>query len=262
VTDFFPVLLGICLDGSANWTGKDPANARRPTVLSQGTFEFEDGLPAVLDLLDRHAAKATFYVPGITAEARPDAIRQIAGRGHELASHGYDHRALSGLSETEEEAEIVGGIAALETILGYRPVGFRAGSWDFSHRTIPLLLKHGVKVSANFHARLRPYRHRLEGAPVDLVEMPVQWHLADYAYFSPGVGGSRPMTSAAAAEAVWVEEFEGLYATPGAFYHLTLHVQLIGHPGRLAMLDRHLGFITSHPRARVVTAGALARTIP
>jgi hypothetical protein len=92
--------------------------------------------------------------------------------------------------------------------------------------------------------------------------MPVQWHLADYAFFSPGAGGSKPMTSAATAEAVWVEEFEALHDTPGAFYHLTLHVQLIGHPGRLRMLDRHLAFIGRHPRARIVTAEALARTIP
>src|SRR5215210_8205289 len=48
-----------------------------------------------LDLLDKHDAKATFFVLGWIAENTPDLIREIANRGHEIASRGYNHCPLS-----------------------------------------------------------------------------------------------------------------------------------------------------------------------
>jgi hypothetical protein len=83
--EVFPVIYGICLDAEAIWLGKAPENARRPVLLSHGTYEIREGLAPLLDLLDRHAVKTTFFVPGITADCYPDAIHEINRRGHELA---------------------------------------------------------------------------------------------------------------------------------------------------------------------------------
>ncbi len=47
--------------------------------------------PAILDLLDHHGAKATFFVIGEKAETHPDLIREIHNRGHQLANHTYSH---------------------------------------------------------------------------------------------------------------------------------------------------------------------------
>src|SRR4051812_6514780 len=48
----------------------------------------------ILDLLQDHGARATFFVLGWVAERQPDLIRRIAAGGHEIASHGYGHDLL------------------------------------------------------------------------------------------------------------------------------------------------------------------------
>jgi peptidoglycan/xylan/chitin deacetylase (PgdA/CDA1 family)/uncharacterized membrane protein YbhN (UPF0104 family) len=59
---------------------------------------FDDGpsvdTPAVLDALERAGARATFFVLGAAAAARPDLVREIARRGHEVALHGDTHAKL------------------------------------------------------------------------------------------------------------------------------------------------------------------------
>src|SRR5262245_37951195 len=46
----------------------------------------------ILDLLDRFETRATFFVLGWVAENHPQVVREIAGRGHEMACHGFAHR--------------------------------------------------------------------------------------------------------------------------------------------------------------------------
>lgn len=61
---------------------------------------FDDGpdpeaTPKVLDLLEQHGAKATFFVIGKKAEQHPDLLAKIVGRGHELGLHGYEHSRIT-----------------------------------------------------------------------------------------------------------------------------------------------------------------------
>jgi peptidoglycan/xylan/chitin deacetylase (PgdA/CDA1 family) len=258
----FPVVVGICFDAEAIWLGKAPENANRPVLLSHGAFAAREGLAPLLDVLDEHGVRATFFVPGITADRYPEAVRTIAARGHEIGSHGYAHTPVHMLSAAEEERELVTGLDALKAITGTRPVVWRSPSWEFSPRTMDLLLREQVTVSTNYHDALRPYRHLRDGKPLPIVELPVQWHLADAPYFLYGGQVGRVIQPASHAEAVWGEEFDGLYETPGAFYHLTLHVQLIGHPGRLAMLRRHLRHVRGRPGVRFLTSSEAAALVP
>ncbi len=59
---------------------------------------FDDGpsadTPRVLDALDEAGVKATFFVLGRAAEARPDLVREVARRGHAVALHGHTHARL------------------------------------------------------------------------------------------------------------------------------------------------------------------------
>lgn len=47
--------------------------------------------PAILDLLDRYQAKATFFMVGERAAARPELVREVLRRGHELGNHSHSH---------------------------------------------------------------------------------------------------------------------------------------------------------------------------
>jgi peptidoglycan/xylan/chitin deacetylase (PgdA/CDA1 family) len=261
MTDHFPVCIGIDVDGEAPVLGRSPENANRPVLLSAGAFEFREGLPLLLAVLDEFKIRASFYVPGLVAEKYPEAIGNLKSRGHEVGSHGYAHRSPPLLTPEEEKSELVRGIDAVEAAIGERPTLWRSPAWDWSERTLQLLLDEGVDVSANFHDSLRPYRHLKNGKPVPLVEIPVQWHLADNPFFFHGGQPGRVIRTAQDAQTVWQDEFDGLYDIPGTFYHLTLHVNLIAHPGRLRMLERHLKYLKSHDRVRFMTASELADTV-
>jgi peptidoglycan/xylan/chitin deacetylase (PgdA/CDA1 family) len=58
---------------------------------------FDDGpspvaTPAVLDRLDRLGLRATFFALGSLAARDPDLVAEVVRRGHQVETHGYDHR--------------------------------------------------------------------------------------------------------------------------------------------------------------------------
>ncbi|MEM9684683.1 MAG: polysaccharide deacetylase [Pseudomonadota bacterium] len=261
--DPFPVVIGTCLDAEAIWFNKIGEGEHRPVMLSNGAYAIREGLHPLLDLFDDHGVRSTFFLPGVTAEKYPEAVTLIQARGHEIASHTYSHMSAVGKSREHERQDLVAGIDVLEKITGERPSTWRSASWEFSENTLDLLIDSGITVSANYHDTSRPYRHTRDGNPLPVVELPVQWHLADAPYFLyDGALAGRMPRPASAAYDVWNEEFIGLYEDrPGSFFHLTLHVQLIGHPGRLRMLDRFLTEIRDRPRSRFHTCAEVAADV-
>ena len=99
-------------DGSAPHLGAEPADARwsphfRCSASSslcerqrpRFALTFDDGpdptyTAHVLDLLDRHHAKATFFVLGEQAVRHPELVELIKQRGHQLGNHSWDHQSL------------------------------------------------------------------------------------------------------------------------------------------------------------------------
>jgi peptidoglycan/xylan/chitin deacetylase (PgdA/CDA1 family) len=81
---------------------------------------------ALLDLFDRHRCKITFFILGEMAEWYPDLVREIAGRGHEVASHGLRHVDITVLGRDQFERDLDVTIERLERLTGQRPIGYRA----------------------------------------------------------------------------------------------------------------------------------------
>lgn len=63
------------------WISLDERAKHMPKTLSLGQYGMTHGRPRMLDLLDEFGIKATFFVPGKTAEVYPDAIREVAEPG-------------------------------------------------------------------------------------------------------------------------------------------------------------------------------------
>lgn len=84
--------------------------------------------PALLELLDRHGAKATFFVVGERARARPELVREIARRGHGLGNHSTSHPQawFWALSPWRMRREIEGTQQVLRELTGRAPHWFRA----------------------------------------------------------------------------------------------------------------------------------------
>ena len=73
-------------------------------------------LPWVLDQLDRHGLTATFFVEAVNCERYPDAVREIAARGHELGHHGWAHETWRDLSPQDEREALTRGLEAFATL--------------------------------------------------------------------------------------------------------------------------------------------------
>ncbi|MBL9189394.1 MAG: polysaccharide deacetylase family protein [Opitutaceae bacterium] len=67
------------------------ATDRREVWLTIDDGPDPEDTPRLLDLLDRHGARATFFVIGERAARHPEIIREIVRRGHEVAHHTHTH---------------------------------------------------------------------------------------------------------------------------------------------------------------------------
>lgn len=87
-----------------------------------------DDTAAILDLLDAHAARATFFLVGARAEARPALAREIAARGHDIGNHSHTHPQARfwALGPGAMRGEILECQTALASITGRAPRWFRA----------------------------------------------------------------------------------------------------------------------------------------
>jgi peptidoglycan/xylan/chitin deacetylase (PgdA/CDA1 family) len=89
-------------------------------------------LPRLLGQLEDRGLAATFFVEGLNAEIYPDLLREIDGRGHEVAFHAWRHEQWAELSAAEQAANLERGLAAFARlgleIAGLRPPGGQLGA--------------------------------------------------------------------------------------------------------------------------------------
>ncbi len=84
-----------------------------------------EGTPAVLEILARANARATFFVIGEQVRRRPQLVAEIRAAGHEVALHGFRHHLQLRLSPGEVRDDIARGLAAIEDTAGARPAWHR-----------------------------------------------------------------------------------------------------------------------------------------
>lgn len=101
------------------------AEQDRPMV----ALTFDDGpsrlTSEVLDALERHDVKATFFMQGSHVAANPRIARDVAREGHVVGNHGYSHPDFSTLSTAAADREITRTNAAITRATGVDPVLFR-----------------------------------------------------------------------------------------------------------------------------------------
>ena len=117
-----------------------------------------DSTRRLLDLFAKRGARATFFCLGWIAERLPDLVREVHAAGHEIGSHGYDHRLLPDLGREGFAADLERTATILQGITGQRPTAFRACTWSVTRRTpwaIDELLRAGVTVDSS----IQPVRH-------------------------------------------------------------------------------------------------------
>jgi polysaccharide deacetylase family protein (PEP-CTERM system associated) len=96
---------------------------------------FEHNADRVLALFDRAGVKGTFFTLGWVAERAPRLMQRIVAAGHELASHGYDHKRVFLMTASEFAADLAKARAILEDSGGTAITGYRAPSFSIDPRT-------------------------------------------------------------------------------------------------------------------------------
>ncbi|MEP9402331.1 XrtA system polysaccharide deacetylase [Sphingomonas sp. VNH70] len=124
----------------------------------------EANTDAVLNLFAAAGVRATFFTLGWVAARHPALMRRIVAGGHELASHGWDHRRVFTMTEAEFRDDIARARSALEDAGGQAVTGYRAPSFSIDARTPwahPVLAEAGYAYSSS----VAPVTHDHYGWP-------------------------------------------------------------------------------------------------
>ena len=124
----------------------------------------ERNVDVLLETLDKHQVKATFFTLGWIAERYPAMVGRIVAGGHELASHGYGHHMVGELGPQLFREDVVKAKAILESLAGCEVIGYRAPSFSVGRDTLwalDILAETGHSYSSSIY----PIKHDLYGMP-------------------------------------------------------------------------------------------------
>jgi peptidoglycan/xylan/chitin deacetylase (PgdA/CDA1 family) len=152
VVDHLLLMLGV-LSPRTRWMGanvlrlSEPAVRRREVALT-----FDDGpdpqvTPAVLDMLDAHGAKATFFCIAEQAARHPQLVREILARGHSVQNHTHRHSHTFAFNGPKGMArEVDRSQDTLTQLTGQRPLYFRAPAGFRNMFLAPVLHERGLQL--------------------------------------------------------------------------------------------------------------------
>lgn len=218
------------------------------------------GVHLLLELLAEHGAHGTFFILSWVAERQPGLVREIAEAGHEIASHGTDHRRVTTLTPDAFRQSLRDSKLILEDVSGHSVVGYRAPSFSIT-RDVDWALDVLVEAGYRYDSSLYPVRrngygylggkrdpyvlHRAAGTLDEFPPATVQWGSA----VLPAGGGAyfRHLPYTLVRTALRDAEQRGV---PGTFYI---------HPWEL---DPEQPRVRVPYRTHLRHYGGLTRTVP
>jgi polysaccharide deacetylase family protein (PEP-CTERM system associated) len=138
-------------------------------VVSRETWSAFDSRVAanthrLLDLFDETGVKATFFTLGWVAAHHTELVREVAARGHEIASHGYHHQLVYMLTPAQFREDVRASKRILEDLSGQQVLGFRAPSFSIVNSSLwalDVLIEEGYV----YDTSIFPIRHDRYGIP-------------------------------------------------------------------------------------------------
>jgi polysaccharide deacetylase family protein (PEP-CTERM system associated) len=124
----------------------------------------ERNVNEILDLFDEVNAKATFFTLGWIARRHGKLLREIAARGHELASHGWDHQRVFRMDRAAFGADLDRAQKAIEDAGGVPVTGYRAPSFSIDVRT-PWAFMELAERGYRYSSSVAPVAHDHYGWP-------------------------------------------------------------------------------------------------
>jgi len=215
-----------------------------PDLATNGLFQYGvyEGIPRILDLMDKHQVKLSSFMVGQAVDKAPDLAREIVRRGHEAAAHGRTWQNSYLLDPDTERRFITDGMESIHKATGQTPVGWNAYYVRNTPHTFDILQSLGFKYHIDEPSADEPFIIELKGG--DFVTVPYTIHMNDIASFT--FEGWNP----AAYEQALKDEFDQLYeegAHRRRMMAIGLHDRISGHANRVRVLDRFLTYARSKP---------------
>jgi polysaccharide deacetylase family protein (PEP-CTERM system associated) len=138
----------------------------RSVIPPQHWYRFEtrvaENTYKTLDLLDEFGIKATFFSLGWVADELPEVLREVARRGHEIASKGYYHRSIREMTPDEFRNDLRRSREAIERASGSKVHGYRSARGWFGPAdlwALDILAEEGFAYDSSICPLFRGYAH-------------------------------------------------------------------------------------------------------
>jgi polysaccharide deacetylase family protein (PEP-CTERM system associated) len=144
----------------------------------------------MLELFEKHGARATWFVLGEVADAFPSLVRKLADAGHEIGVHGYHHHVVHSLQEAKFREFIGRAKDAVEQAGGKAVLGYRATDFSIT-KDVPWAFRVLGELGFKYDSSIFPFKgrrygvsnaplgpYRIHTASADLTEVPlavVKW---------------------------------------------------------------------------------------
>jgi peptidoglycan/xylan/chitin deacetylase (PgdA/CDA1 family) len=191
---------------------------------SFGRYGAQLGVHRILEVLERYAVRATYFIPGWDVERYPDAMEAIASAGHELAGRGYANEDFSTLAADDQRGVLERSEAVFTRVFGQAPAGWRAPGGAPAAGGRAALAPVGSLMSAETRAILAERGYRYDSSYCDddvpyvvanargerLVELPQFTTATDAFYY-------QAHRSPFVVSAAWREDLSAVHEAGGLF---------------------------------------------
>jgi putative urate catabolism protein len=195
------------------------------------------GVWRLKDLFDRYRVPVTVFAVGMAVERNPEPVRALHEAGHEICSHGYRWIDYQDIPEAVEREHIQRSIAAIESAVGEKPVGWYTGRCSPNTRRL-VVEQGGFLYDSDDYSDDLPHWNHEFGRPHLVV--PYTLDVNDMRFVS-----NQGFNSGEQFYQYLKDSFDVLYAegaTTPRMMSVGLHCRLAGRPGRFAALERFLRY--------------------
>jgi peptidoglycan-N-acetylglucosamine deacetylase len=146
-----------------------PAYENQPDLWAGLSNRVEQNTHWVLDFLEQHELKATFFCMGWVADKYPGLIKTIHASGHEVAAHSYLHNKVNKLTPNSFYEDTNRVISTLESLTGAKITTYRAPGFSMDKSTLwafEILHEFGIENDSSFKSGLHMgFRRRIPNEP-------------------------------------------------------------------------------------------------
>ena len=236
------------VDLELNWSESNRLDSGHLVHMSKGTYGAKQGIPRILNMLDTHDVKSTFFVPAYNATVYPDLIREIHRRGHEIGNHNvhhFDDPNVIPAKVLKEAEEILWDVCRVKPV-GFRPTtNFRPKEDRCSEELGKILMDLGYYYISFREDCDGPKILEIEGKKYPLVDLMASDFYDDtvYDYYVDSPPVRYGIKSAAQQMEIWRDEFDGLAEEGGKIMNFLLHPQFFGRAGRVNALGELIAYM-------------------